>query len=431
MSDSNENVFDEHLQEVLNLNSTFQKDQNTSRQLVSQLPLMMSDKVDIQRLKNNNWPTWKWQITNLLESRGLVDVLESKTETRGSPREVAARQIISSSLDQTLLCKVIHCQTAQEIWKCLSGIFENKTSFALTDLIGKMNSFKMVTLEDVENGVSQIQSLACQIKALGGHADDITIESAILRALPKSFSSFVTAWTFLDSERRTLDNLHSHLMRKVALFKTDEGHTKEKALAAMNNHQNQTNKNKNKSFDKSNNGNRSNLSCRYCKKSGHDIKDCRKLAYKRKKEAESKNESKQSATEPNQTRPSTSKESEPESQAKDNTSDSAKMAFGYVANSHNKMQSTDERSMGMFADTVWTADSGASFLMTYHLEWIAHYREFTNKIPIRLGDGHIVEAHGKGLMETNVGILDPVFYVPHLKTIYCRYRILLLRKTAA
>lgn len=62
-------------------------------------PVMMSDKIDIQKLKGPNWTTWKWQIFNILDSRGLSDVLTSNLP-RGSPKEVATRNIISSSLDR-------------------------------------------------------------------------------------------------------------------------------------------------------------------------------------------------------------------------------------------------------------------------------------------------------------------------------------------
>lgn len=58
----------------------------------------------------------------------------------------------------------------------------------------------MSTFVEVEDGVSEIQ-------ALGGAVDQSTIESAILRAFPKSFSSFVTSWTFLDVEKLTLATL--------------------------------------------------------------------------------------------------------------------------------------------------------------------------------------------------------------------------------
>lgn len=58
-----------------------------------------SDRIDIQRLKGNNWAIWKWQLQNLLDTRGLTDALTSSKEARGTPKEVTARQIISSSLD--------------------------------------------------------------------------------------------------------------------------------------------------------------------------------------------------------------------------------------------------------------------------------------------------------------------------------------------
>lgn len=173
-----------------------------------------ADKIEsnIQRLKGSNWATWKWQLFNVLDAKGLTTVLESE-EPRGSPREIAARQIISSSLDSSIVSKVVHCSSAQQIWSCLRGIYENRTSFALTDLIGRMNSYRMSSLNDVENGISEIQAMASQIKALNGSVDDAAIESAILRGLPGQFQGFITSWTFLDSEKRTLDNLHAHLMR--------------------------------------------------------------------------------------------------------------------------------------------------------------------------------------------------------------------------
>ena len=76
--------------------------QNDSRPL---LPARMdsvanyfADKIEtnIQRLKGNNWATWKWQLMNVLDAKNLSAVLES-TEPRGSPKELATRKIISGS----------------------------------------------------------------------------------------------------------------------------------------------------------------------------------------------------------------------------------------------------------------------------------------------------------------------------------------------
>lgn len=61
------------------------------------------------------------------------------------------------------------------------GIYKNKTSFALTDLIGKMYTYKITNLSDIENGLAEIISIASQIEAMGGVMDDATIDSAILK----------------------------------------------------------------------------------------------------------------------------------------------------------------------------------------------------------------------------------------------------------
>jgi hypothetical protein len=371
---------------------------------------LQTDKVEIQRLKGPNWASWKWQIRNLLDSRGLTDVLTGN-ETRGSPREVATRQIISSALDQSLVSKVIHCESAQQIWSCLQGIYENKTSFALTDLIGRMNSFKMHNLEDVENGVSEIQAMACQIKALGGKIDDATIESAILRALPKSFASFITSWTFLDLDKRNLENLHAHIMRNVSVLRLDENDVKDKALAAKHrsDQKNQrqsgkTNSSSNNTDESSNKSSNSkpNLFCRYCKLRNHDIKNCRVLARK------NNDKDLKPAAESGPNKPNKDFQIEKSSGASnhDESKSSARVAYGHLAKV-SKPQSD-------YVKGIWIADSGASFHMTSHLEWLSDYQEFTNRIQVKLGDSFIVQAHGKGFIETTVGIIEPVYYLPDI-----------------
>lgn len=363
---------------------------------------------EIQRLKGNNWATWKWQLQNVLDAKGLTDVLTGE-EPRGSKREVTTRQIISSSLDQTLICKVVHCQSAQQIWACLRGIYENRTSFALTDLIGRMNSYKMNTLDEVENGVSEIQSISCQIQALGGTVDDSTIESAILRALPKSFASFLTSWTFLDADKRSLENLHAHIMRTVCILRASEQtESKDKALAVRQ----FKGKSKNKCKEPTNQADsskRSETFCRYCKKTNHVIKDCRKLAKKKAAEEKSTGSSDQTETPSKQENESSNdKNSKPEDPS------NARVAYGHVATIGESIQCHNATSNSEYLKTSWIADSGASFHMTSHIEWIVDYREFKNKISVKLGDSHVLKAHGKGFIETTSGILDPVFYLPEI-----------------
>lgn len=367
--------------------------------------------VEIQRLKGSNWSTWKWQLQNVLDAKGLTNVLTS-SETQfqmGHPKEVATRQILSSSLDSSLISKVIHCATAQQIWSCLCGIYENRTSFALTDLIGRMNSYKMKNLDEVESGVSAIQSMACSIKALGGIADNSTIESAILRALPRSFQSFVTSWSFLESEKRTLENLHAHLMRTVCILRSNDiSESKERALVAQQSKTSDKTKNIQGS-PQNRDAKRNNLFCKYCKKTNHLVKDCRKLAKKKKETNAESSPDKQEVAKPQPEQVTQEKSPKTEdSQA------SARVAYGLIATigkSHRCLKaSTDSK----FTTSYWIADSGASFHMTSHFEWLAGYVELTDKFPVRLGDDREVMVHGKGFIETTSGILEPVFYLPEI-----------------
>lgn len=117
-----------------------------------------------------------------------------------SSQELAVRQLFSCSLEPQVVARVLHCTTAGEIWNTLESCFENKTTFALTDLIGKMNSIRFSSLDQIESRISEIQAMATRIKTLGGLIDRHTIENAILKSLPPSFTHSITTWEFVDEE---------------------------------------------------------------------------------------------------------------------------------------------------------------------------------------------------------------------------------------
>ena len=367
--------------------------------------------ISIQRLNGKNWPTWKWQLTTVLEAKGLLDVLTGD-EPKGSPREVAARQVISCSIDQALVSKVIHCTTAQQIWSCLQGIYENRTSFALTDLIGKMNSYRIKSVENVEDGVSEIQAMAAQIESMGTAVDAATIESAILRALPKSFNSFVTSWTFLDSDKRTLANLHAHIMRTVSVLRSDQSETtKEKALVARHD-KNPRKGNYSKKEDHSE-GKKPKGDCFYCKKPGHVISECRKLANKKKKESEDHEASGKSNTEKAEHLAATSSSSE-ETQRK-NVALVATSSIDCLEKTNSCLSLQMRQSSSLeIVSSKWIADSGASFHMTSNLGWFSSYLGFENPILVKLGDDRIIKSPGMGKIVTEQGTLDPVYYLPEI-----------------
>lgn len=69
---------------------------------------------------------------------------------------------------------------------------------------------------------------------------------------------------------------------------------------------------------------------------------------------------------------------------------------------------------GDYIKSTWLADTGASFHMTSHKEWLIEYRALKVPIEIRTGDLRVCSALGKGYIETFIGIMTDVYFVPEI-----------------
>lgn len=198
---------------------------STNNGMIASIPAasMLTTRVDnpgIQKLNGRNWLTWKWQILNILAVKGLSHVVDDANVLENSEQELTARYIVSSSLDEKVINKVVHCSNVQQIWTTLRCIYENTTGYAITALINKLNSFSIKSLDEVESTVSEIRSIGAQILSMGGTIDTTHLENAILTALPDSFENFISAWIFLPAEVRTCEELQSRLMQHVNRLRT-------------------------------------------------------------------------------------------------------------------------------------------------------------------------------------------------------------------
>lgn len=89
---------------------------------------MAEAKIQLERLNNFNWTSWKFRMELLLVQDGLHDVVSEqkpdKPPADWMTRDGKARAIIGLALENEQLCHVMGVTTAYDMWKALKGYHE-------------------------------------------------------------------------------------------------------------------------------------------------------------------------------------------------------------------------------------------------------------------------------------------------------------------
>lgn len=326
-------------------------------------------------LTDKNYTVWKMIVSSVLEQYDLGYIVEGKEldEEKATPEILkkarSARTFLLFSMNREHRNKVAHCTKAEEIWKGIANIYENKSKRAVNMLWKRLFNYRIDSLSQISKGISEMQTIVSALRARGITVDESCLVGCIECALPTEFNDWLINWSMCDSEP-SLNELTNSINNHAETLKTVEA----KACVARAQRTNQNKLSSSQSKTSQDKSIKSNKFCNYCKKTGHDITECRKLKAK--------------------------KEQEKTSKEKSNQDSSVIESFGMMA------------STTQLASSVWLADSGCSLHMTSHLEWISDYRRLELPTIIRLGDDRTIEALGFGIIKTSVGIIHNVHYVP-------------------
>lgn len=361
---------------------------------------MASDgKTDIRLdvLKEDNYITWKWHMTIVLDTKGLMQYVTNE-DMKNDERAKLAASLISSALSDDNRQRVINCSTAYDIWKALEANYENKSSSERAMLLEKFHSFKIRSTLDIGKALGEIKALVAKLKQLGANIEDEQVSSVILRALPDSLNDWKRTWKMVNSGEIDLNKLTTSIMAEVTdLEKVDNNaffvKNKEpwskvvgrgnrmKGPPVRPNPKPQNNfQQKQPSKGNGNNNNRRNDQCNYCKAKGHWARDCNKLKAKNASQGQQSRRPNAQSRRPNR-------------------------SVSFMAADSDIVRSDTES---------WIADSGCTTHMTPNRDWITDYKEFSTAKFVTLGDNHKIVAKGYGNIETNVGIMKKVYYVPEL-----------------
>lgn len=173
-------------------------------------------------LENNNYTIWKQHTKNVLEAKGLLEVVTGTVQD--ARLESHARALLTSALSAENQMKVINCEKAKRIWTRLEAIYENKSSFEKENLLNKLHSYKINNGKDVSKAIGEMETLAARLRLLGEDVSDDALMSAALRALPPQFKFFITVWRSTSRPERTIDNMLTRLMAEIEESNDQDDH---------------------------------------------------------------------------------------------------------------------------------------------------------------------------------------------------------------
>lgn len=310
-------------------------------------------------LKEDNYNTWKWHMSMILKSKGLFEYVTGKSDTLTDASKLNAATVLASALSQTNMERVINCKDAPEIWKTLESMFENKSASEKAMLYEKLTSFKMHSVKDISTSIPEIQTIVAKLNALdAGIKDEFTI-SIILKALPASMRAWKTTWLMIHALKPNINELITGLMAEVALMEEDVLEDARHSAAFLVHDETAPSNHRQAKRD----------TCNYCKKEGHWVRNCNKLQQKT---------------------------------YLVDTRDEDHSNHGIA------LMATDTQEQS----TQWVADSGCCTHMTPNRNWIDDYKPFKSPKMIRMGDNRMIQAEGYGNIQTTIGVLLNVYYVP-------------------
>lgn len=246
------------------------KDQATSSSGLGQVAMNDSTQqastsggfVQIIKLTDNNWATWRRMMVIILKARGLwtlVDPNGSSTMDQRLNDQAMAQIMMCMEPDQVILLGTT--DSAKTAWANLMEAKQLQSAQSQFNILSSPFHSKMKDGTNVTTHVKTTQGLLQQLDENGFKIPDLLASCFVLFSLPKQFESFVVALGQVDPKLLTLKETCGRVMVEAMRQRSEgltETPTREEEVA----------------LTASKPSTSSNLTCSVCKKRGHTEKKC-------------------------------------------------------------------------------------------------------------------------------------------------------------
>ena len=180
--------------------------------LVNQPLLLLSNMSNMMTVKldNTNYIVWKHQISMILETYSLFELLEEPQhvpekflrDSSGNyttivnqdhliwkSKEKALLTFISSTLTPSILAFTVGCATAIEVWKVLENRFSSISRSHIMNLKGELHNLKKGN-DSIDIYLQKIKIVRDKLLAVGVVIDDEELLHIAIKGLPREYNAF-------------------------------------------------------------------------------------------------------------------------------------------------------------------------------------------------------------------------------------------------
>lgn len=162
-------------------------------------PLYKAGSTQIIRLNGKNYSSWKFILRKIIIQRKLAKVVfeeedTSLTSDQASSNDFQAWELITSSLEQNVLDKVVVCDTAREIWDRLKRIYELEGDANLNSNFVQFCTLTMKQSDEMSDYIAKLDMLVDKIKNQGESLSEKLIQAKLVSSLTPDYDVFRQVW---------------------------------------------------------------------------------------------------------------------------------------------------------------------------------------------------------------------------------------------